>query len=88
MLNLLVFLFYFFQSDSGIATVLGVFYSLGLFAVLYEKLDKMKRDRTTLLISIIDYDKNDQKPYFDHDFVQNIYYKGFVYRFKNTDFFR
>ena len=76
----------FMQSNSGIVTVLAVFYCVGLFAVLFEKLEKMKRDRTANLISIIEYDEEDKVPFFDHDFIQNIYYKGFVYRFKNNEF--
>lgn len=76
----------FMQSNSGITTVLAVFYCLGLFATLHEKIERMKRDRTSLLLSIIDYDIEDHDSSFEHDFVENIYYKGFVYRFKYNDF--
>ena len=37
-------------------------------------------------MAVIDYDLDDDEFIFDHDFVQNIYYKGFVYRFKNNKF--
>ena len=76
----------FMQSNSGIVTVLAIFYTLGLFMILFEKLEKMKRERTERLVAIIEYDEADSTHVFEHDFVQNIYYKGFVYRFKNNDF--
>lgn len=76
----------FMQSDSGIVTIIALFINLIVFTVLYEKLEKMKRERTDILVSIIDYDLTEETPYFDHDFVQNIYYKDYVYRFKNKEF--
>jgi signal peptidase I len=76
----------FMQSNSGIVTVIAVFYCLGLFFYLKEKTEKQISRRTERIMAVIDYDLDDDEFIFDHDFVQNIYYKGFVYRFKNNKF--
>lgn len=76
----------FMQSNSGIATLISVFYCLGLFFSLKDKNERRIQKRTEVLMSVIDYDLEDEEFLFEHDFVQNIYYKGFVYRFKNNKF--
>lgn len=76
----------FMQSNSGITTVLAVFYNLGLFFTLHEKLKKLADDRNELLAKAIDYDLDYKLDNVDQDFVQYIYYKDFVYRFRSNEF--
>ncbi len=76
----------FFQSNAGIITVISIFYILTLLVTLSEKLSAFQRERTDRLLSVIDFDFEDDDTFPDHDFVQNIYYQGIVYRFKNNSF--
>ena len=71
----------FFQSPSGIATMLAVLFFLGMTGHFTKKLDIAARDRAVVLQGIIERDLPTEGPYENV-----IIYKGITYRFDEKGF--
>ena len=74
----------FLQSNSGIVTVIAILYCLILFGILSDKIEKKLETRKKELLEVIDVDINNKN--LNHDFIERIYYKGYVYSFNNNNF--
>ena len=74
----------FLQSNSGIVTVIAIMYCLILFGILQDKIDKKLEQRTKELMNVIDVDLEHKD--VSHDFIERIYYRGYVYQFNAEKF--
>ena len=74
----------FLQSNSGIVTVIAILYCLILFGILSDKIERKLETRKKELLEVIDVDINNKN--LNHDFIERIYYKGYVYSFNNNNF--
>lgn len=74
----------FIQSNSGIVTIVAVFYCFLMFDFYRSKLDKTITERTNLLVELIDYDID--TPNVNNYFKQELIYKGYKYIFEKGEF--
>lgn len=76
----------FFQSYSGIATILAVIYCMIMFDNRIAAIGKKKEERTKALVDSLDLDKLDGEKEITVEFIEKLYLDKFVYHFDESGF--
>ena len=75
----------FFQSYSGMITILSLIYCVLMLDRISNKINKVQDERADYLENVFDF-TNEDVSNVNADYSEVIYYKGFAYHFKNEQF--
>lgn len=76
----------FFQSYSGMITILSLVYCVLMLDKISNKMNKVQDERADYLEQVFDFTNGEYNNNINADYAEVIYYKGFAYHFKNEIF--
>lgn len=78
----------FFQSYAGFITIISLVYCLFVIDHLTNKIVKVQEERTKKLSEGIDYTKENNSDDLKAEYIEKIYFKGFIYYFDENGFLK
>lgn len=78
----------FFQSYAGFITIVSLVYCLFVIDYLTNKITKAQEERTKKLSAVIDYNKDINSEALKAEYIEKLYYKGFIYYFDENGFIK
>ncbi|MBE6143045.1 MAG: signal peptidase I [Erysipelotrichaceae bacterium] len=76
----------FMQSNIGVITIVSLIYCLLMTDRYSAKITKAQDERLKILSEVIDFTSETQKGIMEAKYVENIYYRGFIYTFNELGF--